>query len=100
MKVKTKHNLSKKEIITNTQSIIGFSSSAIQEITDDIIDIFLNLLAERKKINIKNFGSFNIILKKEREGRNPKTKEKHIINQRNSIKFKVANSLKEKINQI
>ncbi len=100
MRVKYKQNLAKKEIVANTKSIIGFSSKVIQEITDDLIETFFSILIEKKKINIKNFGSFNIILKKEREGRNPKTKEKHIIRQRNTIKFKVANSLKIKINQI
>ena len=52
------------------------------------------------QINIKNFGSFNIGHKKERLGRNPKTKEDFIINERNVIKFKLSNYLKQKINEI
>ena len=41
---------------------------------------------------------FNVVFKNEREGRNPKTKEKFIITSRNTIKFKVSETLKKKIN--
>ena len=83
---KLKQNLGKKEIIENIHSSIGFSSKNIQKITDEIIEIIIEILKlKKKKINIKNFGSFNIVLKKERDGRNPKTKEKF------KIKFKKYN---------
>tara|TARA_B100001057_G_scaffold489608_1_gene576205 strand:+ start:1781 stop:2083 length:303 start_codon:yes stop_codon:yes gene_type:complete len=100
MTIKHKQSLIKKEIADNIKSAIGLSSQNIQDITNDLIIALTDILVDKKKINIKNFGSFQIIFKKEREGRNPKTKEKHIINERNSIKFKVSNQLKEKINNI
>ena len=99
MKIKSEQNLIKKEIAYKIKKKIGFSSEIIQQITDDIIDIFIEFLINKKKINIKNFGSFVIAFKNEREGRNPKTKEKFIINSRNTIKFKASNLLKKKINQ-
>ena len=99
MTTKYKSSLVKKEIASNIKSSIGLSSKNIQDITDDIIDVIIDILIQRKKLNIKNFGSFNIIFKKEREGRNPKTKEKHIIKERNSIKFRASILLKKKINE-
>ena len=40
----------------------------MQKITDDIIETIATILVEEKKINIKNFGSLNIVYKKkERE---------------------------------
>ena len=98
MTIKFKQNLGKREIITKLTSVIGFSSKNIQKITDDIIEIIISNLIHQKKINLKNLGTFNIIFKNKREGRNPKTKEKFVITSRNSIKFKVSDSLKKKIN--
>ncbi len=98
MTIKFKKNLSKKEIAQNIKSTIGFSKKDIQEISDNIIQNIIEILIDKKKINIKNFGSFKITYKKEREGRNPKTKEKFSISPRNAVKFKVSSFLKNKFN--
>ena len=98
MTIKSKQNLGKKEIANKLSSIIGFSSQSIQKITDDIIEIISTNLNEDKKINLKNLGSLKVIFKKERVGRNPKTKETFKINSRNSVKFKASETLKKRIN--
>ena len=98
MTTKLKQNLGKREIITRLTSAIGFSSKNVQKITEDIIEIIISNLVYNKKINLKNLGTFNVVFKNEREGRNPKTKEKFIITSRNTIKFKVSETLKKKIN--
>ena len=98
MTTKLKQNLGKREIITKLTSAIGFSSKNVQKITEDIIEIIISNLVYNKKINLKNLGTFNVVFKNEREGRNPKTKEKFIITSRNTIKFKVSETLKKKIN--
>ena len=45
--------------------------------------IYLNIIIEnlkkKKKVKISNFGTFEIRHKKQREGRNPKTKEKKLF---------------------
>ena len=99
MTTKLKQNLGKREIITKLTSAIGFSSKNVQKITEDIIEIIISNLVYNKKINLKNLGTFNVVFKNEREGRNPKTKEKFIITSRNTIKFKASETLKKKINE-
>ena len=98
MTTKLKQNLGKREIITKLTSAIGFSSKNVQKITEDIIEIIISNLVYNKKINLKNLGTFNVVFKNEREGRNPKTKEKFIITSRNTIKFIVSDTFKKKIN--
>ena len=51
-----------------------------------------------KKIKIINFGTFSLRLKKSRLGRNPKTKEKKIISERNVVLFKPSKDFKNYIN--
>ena len=98
MTTKFKQNIGKKEIIENIKISIGLSSKNLQEIIDNLIDVIIDTLVQKQKINIKNFGSFHIYHKKQREGRNPKTKQVFGISSRNVIKFKVSNALKQKIN--
>ena len=100
MTIKFRQNLRKKDIVSNVKSLVGLSTKTINEITENIIEETINILLIKKKIKIKNFGSFQIIFKNKREGRNPKTKEIFTITSRNSIKFKVSNLLKETINKI
>ena len=95
MTIKNRQSLGKKEIIYSLKSSIGTSYTNIQKITDDIIDILTNILIDQKKINIKNFGSFNIVHKNERIGRNPKTKEEFTITSRNAVKFKPSKEFKQ-----
>ena len=63
MTIKFKQNLGKKEIIENLSSVIGFSSKNIQKITEEIIEIIVSDLKDKKKINLKNLGSFKLFLK-------------------------------------
>ena len=53
---------------------------------------------KRKKNQISNFGTFSVRQKKSRIGRNPKTKEKKTISERNVILFKPSKEFKEFIN--
>ena len=49
---------------------------------------------------LKNIGSFKKKDKKERIGRNPKTKEEFIIHSRKSISFTSSTKLLEKLNKL
>ena len=85
MTTKIKQNIGKKKVIENVKLSIGLSSKNLQEIIDNLIDVIIDTLVQQKKINIKNFGSFQIYHKKQREGRNPKTKQVFGISSRNVI---------------
>ena len=77
---------------------IGFSKKISGELLEDILEIILENLNKYKKIKIKNFGTFSLRLKKSRIGRNPKTKEKKIISERNVVLFKPSKDFKNYIN--
>ena len=60
------------------------------------IDLILNLWASSlisSDMNISSLGSFKINQKNSRLGRNPKTKEDHIIKSRKVISFKKSKNL-------
>jgi integration host factor subunit alpha len=93
-------NLTKKEIVNSIYMQIGYSKKISETLLDDFFQIIFESLKKNKKVKISKFGTFELRHKKSRIGRNPKTKEKKVISQRNVVLFKPSKELKNKINQV
>ena len=91
-------NLTKKDIINSIYMQIGFSKKISENLLEDVFQIILKNIIIEKKVKIAKFGTFILRKKKERIGRNPKTKEKKIISERNVILFKPSKEFKHYIN--
>ena len=89
----TRKDLSKK-IYQNLGFSINFSSTII----DNFFEILIQELLKSNKVKISSFGTFKVINKKERIGRNPKTKIEAKIVPRKVVKFKPSLLVKEKLN--
>ena len=94
-----KKNLTKKDISKKINLKSGLSNMYTNQITDDFIYILKNII-RNKEINIKNFGTFKIINKKERTGRNPKNKKIYKIKARKSLSFIISKNLNDKIKDL
>ena len=57
------------------------------------------IVISKNKLKIHGFGTFKIIIKKERPGRNPKTKQEYLINARKVITFIPSKEIKKRINE-
>tara|TARA_E500000178_G_C16861911_1_gene680156 strand:- start:20 stop:313 length:294 start_codon:yes stop_codon:yes gene_type:complete len=82
----SKKNLTKQEISQYLSLQTGFSKSFSNKIVNDIISIII-LNIKKGNFKLKNIGSFKLLHKNERIGRNPKTNEEFIIKSRKSISF-------------
>ena len=91
-------NLTKKDIINSVYMQIGFSKKISENLLDDIIETLIETLVKNKKVKISNFGTFEVRKKKERIGRNPKTKENKVISDRTVVLFKASKHFKNLIN--
>lgn len=91
-----KNNFNKKDLIKNLNNNIGFSLVFSKKILDDLIKALIHHI-KIGNLNLKNVGTFKIIKKKERIGRNPKTKEEFIISSRKSISFTPSKEITEKL---
>ena len=91
------YNFTKKELSKDIFLKVGISNVYINLITDDLIDI-LKILIKKDKLIIKNFDTYKTILKKERMGRNPKTRESYKIKKRKALSLIVSKHLNKQIN--
>ena len=92
-------NLTKKDLINQIYMQIGFSKQISESLIDDFLSLFVENLIKEKQIKLSKFGTFTIREKKERIGRNPKTKENKIIKARKVVLFKPSKEFKEFVNQ-
>ena len=93
-----RNNLTKKDLINAIYMQIGFSKKISENLVDDFLLKIIENLKNEKKLKISNFGTFSIRNKKERIGRNPLTKEKKIITDRNVVLFKASRKFKDQVN--
>ena len=91
-------NLTKKDLVNLVYMQIGFSKHISENLIEDFFSLISENLKKEKKLKISKFGTFSIREKKERIGRNPKTKEKKNISKRNVVLFKPSKEFKDFVN--
>ena len=91
-------NITRKKLYNRIHQNLGFSKNLTSQIVDDFFELLIDELIKKKEVKISSFGTFKVIDKKERIGRNPKTKVVAKICARKIVKFKPSLKTKEKIN--
>ena len=94
------NNLTRIEIASVLNKEIGISRSESSHFVDTIVDEMIKSLIEKKILKISSFGTLKLRYKKERIGRNPKTKEEAIIVPRKVVKFTPSLLVKQKLNNL
>ena len=93
------NNFTRKDLSNKIHKNVGFSKNLSLKIVDDFFESIILEIIKSNKIKISSFGTFSILNKKERMGRNPKTGVEKKIFSRKVVKFKSSLPLKKKINQ-
>ena len=93
-------NLTKKDLVNSVYMQLGFSKNITEYLINDFFQSIEQNLIIDKKIKITNFGTFSLREKKDRVGRNPKTKEEKIITKRIVVLFKPSKEFKRFVNSM
>ena len=93
-----KKNITKKYLSNKLYQKLGFSKNISSFILNDFFESIISEILKYNKIKITSFGTFEILNKSERLGRNPKTREKAIISSRKVVRFKASTYFKNKLN--
>ena len=93
-----KKNFNRKNLANEIYKKIGFSKNFSHNFIDIFLENIITELLRNNKIKITSFGTFTILNKKQRLGRNPKTKEQAVISSRKVLKFRASSLFKKKLN--
>ena len=94
-----KKNFTRKDLSNKIYQNLGFSKNLSSKIVDNFFETLISGIIKSNKIKISSFGTFSVLNKKERMGRNPKTKVEAKIFSRRVVKFIPSLLLKEKLNK-
>ena len=93
------NNFTRKDLSNKIHKNVGFSKNLSLKIVDDFFESIILEIIKSNIIKISSFGTFSVLNKKERMGRNPKTGIQAKIFSRKVVKFKPSLSFKKKINK-
>ena len=91
-------NITKNDLLREIYINLGTSLSFSEKILDYLLDIIIDGLNHNNKVKISGFGTFKILDKKQRMGRNPKTGVKYLIKSRRVITFYPSLNVKIELN--
>lgn len=94
-------NLTKKDIVSNIYDKTNFPQKEIRETVQLTLDAIQKALVDGKNVELRNFGVFEVQIRKARVGRNPNQPETDvIIPKRAVIKFKAGKELRAGLNSM
>ena len=93
------NNFTREDIAESLHTDFGLIKKDCLIFVNDIIDVIIEGLKTSGYVKIHNFGSFKVIRKKSRIGRNPKTMQDVMISERNVLKFKPSKMILDYINK-
>jgi nucleoid DNA-binding protein len=97
-------NLNDKDIMTKRDLVMrvientGLGQEDVQDIVQKTLDAIAEAVAQGRKVELRNFGVFEVRVRKARIGRNPHAPSTDVaIPQRAIVKFKPGKELREMV---
>ena len=92
-------NLSREKLALILSEKTGIRASTVRQFIDVTLARMADGIVQDGKLKLSGFGTFDVLSKGERLGRNPRTGEDVMITPRRTISFSVSQKLKSKINE-
>jgi DNA-binding protein HU-beta len=89
--------MTKAELVAKIASEIGITKSQADKAVDGFVASVSAALSGGDKITLVGFGTFSVMARSQREGRNPRTGAKIKIPASKVVKFKAGKTLSEKV---
>ena len=81
-------------LVKTLQEQMKIAKTDAKELVSDFFDLVSLELSNGNEVNLRGFGKFKLVEKKERVGRNPKSLESHTIEAKRVCVFKRGKMLK------
>ena len=94
-----KRNFTRNDLSKELYQSIGFSKNLSSKIVDNFFEILVSEIIKSGKVKISSFGTFSVLYKNERMGRNPKTGEQIRISASRKVKWKMSKILYKRLNK-
>jgi len=86
--------MNKKEFIDKLAENSGYQKKECEKFFDAFIKTVEDALVKEKRVQFVGFGTFEVVERAEREGRNPQSGEPMTIKASKAVRFKAGSTLK------
>ena len=95
------NNLTKREIVQNIYESADYNHKDVTEIVQKTLDNINKALTSGMNVELRNFGVFEVQVRKSRVGRNPNKPETDVVIPRRAVvKFKAGKEMKAGLSKI
>jgi nucleoid DNA-binding protein len=92
--------VTKKEIVKTISEEIGLTQLKTKEIVQKTFDAIVEALVAEGRIELRNFGVFEVKPRAARKARNPRTGDKVLVPAKNVVTFKPGKEMEERVRQM
>jgi nucleoid DNA-binding protein len=92
--------VTKKEIVKTISEELGLTQLKTKEIVQKTFDAIVDTLVEERRIELRNFGVFEVKQRAPRKARNPRTGEKVFVPEKYVVTFKPGKEMEERVRQM
>ena len=92
--------MTKKEIVKAISDEIGLTQLKTKEIVQKTFDAIVETLVADKRIELRNFGVFEVKKRAARKARNPRTGERVDVAEKYVVTFKPGKEMEERVRQL
>ena len=92
--------MTKKEIVKTISDEIGMTQLKTKEIVQKTFDAIIEALVKEGRIELRNFGVFEVKKRAARKARNPRTGDKVHVPEKYVVTFKPGKEMEARVGQI
>ena len=93
--------MTKRDMVVKIAEETGLTQNQVASVVQRTLDYISDELANANTIELRNFGVFEVKVRKERKGRNPNRPENEVvIPERAVVKFRPGKELKVRVDKI
>jgi nucleoid DNA-binding protein len=93
-------NVTKKEIVKTISEEIGMTQLKTKEIVQKTFNAIVEALVEERRIELRNFGVFEVKARAARKARNPRTGQRVDVPEKFVVTFKPGKEMEEKVREL
>ena len=92
--------MTKKEIVRSISEDLGLTQLRTKEIVQKTFDTIIETLVADRRIELRNFGVFEVKYRAPRKARNPRTSEEVMVPEKYVVTFKPGKEMEERVREL
>ncbi len=92
--------MTKKDIVRTISEEVGLTQQQTKEIVQKTFDAIVEALVRERRIELRNFGVFEVKPRAARKARNPRTGDEVIVPKKHVVTFKPGKHMEAKVRDL